>query len=191
MIDSLNMLSDELGLSEFLENCFIYGWISHSQMGLDFAVTKEKKSFIKLLLNDPRYQSGKKYHPPPTLINNNSLWTLLLNLGQRQLQNTIIEFRNSFIKSNPRTRILRRNLHLALKLPSLSLPHNKNILQRLLIEIRKLCRSYKCSRHSQFTSIRIVRQFDSLLIRRGEGDVHFILCVGGVDVDFRTVYVGG
>src|ERR1700685_1523590 len=87
--------------------------------GLDFAVTKEKKSFIKLLLSDPRYQSGKRYHPSPTLINNNSLWTLLLNLGQRQLQNTIIEFRNSFLKSNPRTRILSRNLHLALKFPSL------------------------------------------------------------------------
>ena len=127
--------------------------------------------------------------PAVSLLNNNSLRSLLLNLGQGQLQNAVIEFRSCFIESDPLTLIL-GDLQLSLEFADLSLTLEKDFLQFLFLQGREFGRSDECSGNGEFPCIRIVGKLDSLLVDRGEREVYFVLRGSGIDIGRGDEFIG-
>lgn len=137
----------------------------------------------------PNYKRDKKRkmsQRPSDLVNDNRLGTLLLDFGESQFQNAVFEFGGGFVETDFLAVLRGGDFLLALKLAELPIGLQQDLVESFVIEVGEFSGPQSRAGVSEIPSIGIVSDGNGFLVGRGDGDVDFVVGLGGVNIDLRT-----
>jgi hypothetical protein len=135
-------------------------------------------------------QGKKSKSRPSDLVNDDRLGTLLFDFRESQLQNAVLEFGGRLLETDLLTVLGGGDFLLALKLAKLPIALQQDFVQSFVIEVHKFGGTQSGAGVIEIPSIGIVRDGNGFLIGGGQGDVDFVIGLGGVNIDLRTDGLG-
>jgi hypothetical protein len=135
-------------------------------------------------------QEKKSESRPSDLVNDDRLGTLLFDFRESQLQNAVLEFGGRLLETDLLTVLGGGDFLLALKLAKLPIALQQDFVQSFVIEVHKFGGTQSGAGVIEIPSIGIVRDGNGFLIGGGQGDVDFVIGLGGVNIDLRTDGLG-